>query len=267
MKRGTIEHPKLAALASMLTVRRHVAVGILEMLWQHTARYAPRGDIGKYKDCQIAAALDWPNDDATRLVRCLIDCGWLDENQEFRLIVHDWHDHSSSTCDKYLRDNGLTYATSHDTRLKLRDLTDKSTTSHDKSRQVTTSHATRARGQNQNQNQNQNQSSDHPQFARLIEAGKGHLDDVTWESWKILLHGRGLDGPECGLTEAQVVTNLLPLIETAAWSMVERQGTARWLGWQLDDMGKRMVLKKNSAQKESVEVAAPSRRFDGEFTV
>ena len=234
----------MSALASMLGVRRHVAVGLLEMLWQQTARYAPRGDIGKYKDCQIAAALDWPNDDATRLVKCLVDTGWLDESQEFRLIVHDWHEHSDGTCDKYLSQNGLNYATSHDPR---RVYVRSNGESHDKSRLVTTSEATRARAQNQNQDQNQ---GEHPQFFRLLDAAKGNLDKVTWESWKIMLHNHGLDSPAAGMTEEQAVTAILPAVETAPWAVVHsRWGAGKWLGFQVADLAKG-VGKKNG-DKES----------------
>jgi hypothetical protein len=254
MKRGTIEHPKLAALASMLGVRRHVAVGLLEMLWHHTARYAPRGDIGKYKDCQIAAALDWPNDDSARLMKCLVECGWLDEHQEFRLIVHDWHEHSDGTCDRYLGQHGLTYAQGRATRREYKPINEEVRASAGSCAQVRDSasyaraHAP-ARLQNQNQNQNQNQG-DHPEFARMLaEAKENALDEMTWETWKILLHNYGLDDPACGMTEAEVVEQLLPAVRTCPPSDILRKGAGQWVGWRLDDVVKRRsaILKKNGA--------------------
>ena len=254
MKRGTVEHPKLAALASMLGVKRHVAVGLLEMLWHHTARYAPRGDIGKYKDSQLAAALDWPNDDSGRLIRCLVDCGWLDESQEHRLLVHDWHEHSDGTCDTYLSRAGLNYATGHDAR-RVSKHTDGEL--RDKTRQDATCDVTRGRGQNQNQNQNQN--GDHPDFARLIEAAKERaLDGLTWETWKILLHNYGLDAPGCGLTEAEVVEQLLPAVTTCPASEIARKGAGQWVGWRLDDLVKRRVaiFKKNGGAPAAEQPAA-----------
>jgi hypothetical protein len=47
MKRGTPEHPKTAHLMAALSIPRPYAVGILELLWHFTARYAPRGDVGR----------------------------------------------------------------------------------------------------------------------------------------------------------------------------------------------------------------------------
>ena len=49
MKRGTPDHPKVAKLASMIGLPIPWAlpytVGLLEMLWHFTAKFAPRGDI------------------------------------------------------------------------------------------------------------------------------------------------------------------------------------------------------------------------------
>jgi hypothetical protein len=134
-------HPKVGMLASMLGIRRFEAVGVLEMLWHFTAQYCPQGDVGKRTDTQIAAFLDWPQDRATVLVEALVSCAWLDRNDEHRLVVHDWHDHSDGTCDKYLAEHGLKYATSRDPRRSERQ---KAGPSRDKSRQVATSRDSRA---------------------------------------------------------------------------------------------------------------------------
>ena len=268
MKRGTLEHPKLNDLASMLGVRRHVAVGLLEMMWHFCARYAPRGDIGRFSNCRIAASLDWPGKHAERLISCLVDTRWLDKDDEHRLTVHDWHDHSDGTCDKFLSDNGLNYIDGRTPRRKLkqddgqsRDADGQSRDADGQSRDADgQSRVTRARGQNQNQNQNQNQRG-HPQFLRLLEAANGNLGAVTWESWVTLLRSRGLEEATSGMTEEQVVTEILPSVESAPWAVVERQGAGRWLGWQLDDVVKRMGGKKNGApdgQKTEPPVQIPS---------
>lgn len=141
MKRNAPGHPKTLALASMLCLKRYEAVGLLELLWHFTASYCPRGDIGKRTDAQIVAALDWPQDRAGELMGALVECGWLDRDPEHRLVVHDWHDHADGTCDKYLGDHGLQYATGHDPRRKSAD-SDKR--SRDKSRLVATSRDYRA---------------------------------------------------------------------------------------------------------------------------
>ena len=233
MKRGTVEHPKTAALASMLGVKRHVAVGLLEMLWHHTARYAPRGDIGKWKDCQIAAALDWPNDDSGRLIQCLVDSGWIDLSPEHRLLIHDWHEHSDGTCDKYLADNGMIYATSHDPR-RLNSRSRKR--SDDKSSQVTTSDVTRARAQNQNQNQNQNQEQS------VGDAPAGLSSIVGPELQAVLNHAVviGMD--------AETAQKFWNHYNALGW-MKGKTKIAHWqsllANWKIEDQERQAIQKKN----------------------
>lgn len=102
MKRGTIEHPKTMMLSGLLEVERFAAVGILECLWHFTARYAPRGDVGKFSDQVIADAIGWRKD-AKQFVQALIQSGWLDEDSECRLLIHDWSEHADDTVNKYLK--------------------------------------------------------------------------------------------------------------------------------------------------------------------
>lgn len=74
-----------------------VTVGILERLWHLTIVSAPRGDIGRIDDSIIAESVGWfgtPID----LINLLCDTGWLDTSEEYRLVVHDWHEH----CPRYL---------------------------------------------------------------------------------------------------------------------------------------------------------------------
>ena len=96
MKRGTPDHPKTLALSLQLGLRRWGAVGLLEMLWHFTAKYAPQGDVGKFTDLAIARAVDW-NRDAGRLVQAMTVSGWLDPCDCHRLVVHDWADHADQT--------------------------------------------------------------------------------------------------------------------------------------------------------------------------
>ena len=58
MKRNTSNHPKVYELAEALKVKRPAALGYLQLLWDFTAEYAPEGDIGRYSDSRIEAALD-----------------------------------------------------------------------------------------------------------------------------------------------------------------------------------------------------------------
>lgn len=94
MKRNTPNHPKMRELAAVLSVPLWGAVGIMESLWHYAAEYTPRGDIGRLSDATIATAIDWRKKPAV-LISALTDsrCQWLDNDDDFRLIVHDWPDH------------------------------------------------------------------------------------------------------------------------------------------------------------------------------
>lgn len=110
MKRGTPDHPKTLALMDSLACPKPMAVGILELLWHFTARYAPQGDIGRWSDANIAAGVCWAGDPSA-LVRALLSSGWLDEHAKHRLVVHDWHDHADDATKKHIQRNELRFAT------------------------------------------------------------------------------------------------------------------------------------------------------------
>lgn len=93
MKHQTPETMKFKKLARRLGVRDYVAAGVLEMLWIATQKNAPRGDIGRWDNEEIAIAIDWEGN-ADELVDALVDCGWLDRCDQHRLVVHDWHVHA-----------------------------------------------------------------------------------------------------------------------------------------------------------------------------
>jgi hypothetical protein len=77
----------------------YAAVGLLECLWQLTTREAPRGDIGKLTNEDIAIFLGWQGDEA-QLIRELISCGWIDEcahndpHCAHSMRIHDWAEHA-----------------------------------------------------------------------------------------------------------------------------------------------------------------------------
>ncbi len=101
MKRGTPEHPKVAKLAKALSIPSYGAVGLLELLWHFTARYAIQGDIGKWSDQEITIACQWSGE-ANEFIQALISCQWIDEDAEHRLLVHDWEDHRDDSVRKTL---------------------------------------------------------------------------------------------------------------------------------------------------------------------
>lgn len=82
-----------------LGVNRREAVGMLQMLWEWASEYAPQGDIGRWSDAAIAAAVEWPVLDFQKCVDALINAGWLDRCKRHRLVIHDWEDH----CEEYVR--------------------------------------------------------------------------------------------------------------------------------------------------------------------
>lgn len=111
MKDGTQDHPKLKALARALRTPRTNAAGILEFLWLFTRKYARSGDIGRFRDDEIADAVDWPADrPVDELIEALVKAGWLDRSDEHRLIVHDWSEHADKAVHTWLQRKGLTFA-------------------------------------------------------------------------------------------------------------------------------------------------------------
>ena len=110
MKRSCMGHTKLKKLARRLSVPTYAAVGLLECLWHLTAREAYRGDIGRLSDEDICVALDWAGDE-TQLIAALIECRWLDPSKEFRIVVHDWHEHADDATKKAIARNNTTFAT------------------------------------------------------------------------------------------------------------------------------------------------------------
>lgn len=93
MKHQTPTSLKFKKLARRLGLRVYEAVGVLEMLWIVTQREAPRGDVGKLDNEELAIELDWPGD-ADELVEALVATGWLDACPQHRLVVHGWAEHA-----------------------------------------------------------------------------------------------------------------------------------------------------------------------------
>ncbi len=93
MKRTGFDHPKHGRLMRLLNISHAYSVGIVESIWQFTAKHALRGDIGKWSDEEIAEAIDatdWPAD---QLIDALVKAKWLDRQDDCRLVVHDWDAH------------------------------------------------------------------------------------------------------------------------------------------------------------------------------
>jgi len=108
MKRGTPEHPKMYNLAEQLRIEHTQAVGIMEMLWHFTARFAIQGDIGRWDNRQIAEAVKWKGD-PDKLVAALISTRWLDQDPDYRLLIHDWDAHADQSVSKTLKNRKLDF--------------------------------------------------------------------------------------------------------------------------------------------------------------
>lgn len=96
MKREAIGHTKMKRLCRKLDIPLWQGVGLLESIWHLTAREAPRGDIGKLSNEDIAIAIDYRGDEGP-MMEALIYCGWLDVSGEYRIVVHDWNEHADDS--------------------------------------------------------------------------------------------------------------------------------------------------------------------------
>lgn len=99
--RAVPEHPKFAALKAELQLTKFQALGLLEALWHFTGRFAPRGNIGRFSDRQIETWLEWSGDSGAA-IQALTATGWIDPDDDHRLVIHDWHHHADSTTKKQL---------------------------------------------------------------------------------------------------------------------------------------------------------------------
>ena len=108
MKHEAFGHSKVGRLCRALNIEPWGARGIVQSVWHVTAIEAPRGDLGKMADEDIAYQIGWQGEPG-RLVSALVDSGWLDESDEFRLVVHDWSHHCEDSVHSKLARAGLTF--------------------------------------------------------------------------------------------------------------------------------------------------------------
>lgn len=104
MKEGVESSVKFKKLKRRLSLPEWQAIGLLEAIWKLARVSAQDGAIGKFSNEDIAASIEYDGD-ADVLVTTLVECGWLDEDPEFRLIIHDWSEHVPT----YLKGNFKTH--------------------------------------------------------------------------------------------------------------------------------------------------------------
>ena len=109
MKKDTVSKLKFKRLQRQLKLPLWQAIGLLEALWHCTLTNAPDGDIGRMSDDDIAAAIEWEGD-AMNLIHALVECNWLDRDDAFRLLVHDWSQHVPTYMKGAYERNGKLFA-------------------------------------------------------------------------------------------------------------------------------------------------------------
>lgn len=102
MLKSALNHPKMLHLAKLLGEEITTARGIMESLWLMAADLAPRGDIGKFTDEEIVAALHWQGLHSsltpTQIIEAIVKARFLDHDETHRYLIHDWPSH----CDEYV---------------------------------------------------------------------------------------------------------------------------------------------------------------------
>ena len=93
MKIDGLTHPKTKELAFTLGVPLPHVIGLLELMWFFVGQQTPQGNIGKWSNAVIAAEAGWQGD-PDQFISALISVGFLDENEDHRLLIHDWSDHA-----------------------------------------------------------------------------------------------------------------------------------------------------------------------------
>lgn len=93
MKREALNHTKMKRLCRRLNLPLWQGVGLLETLWQLTAKQTPRGDVGRLSNEDIAIGIDYRENDLI-LIDALVESGWVDRDERHRLLIHDWPDHA-----------------------------------------------------------------------------------------------------------------------------------------------------------------------------
>jgi hypothetical protein len=108
MKKAALTSLKFKKFQRRLKLPFWQAIGLLEAVWKVTESNAPAGDIGKLSNGDIAFAIEWEGD-ADGLISALLECGWLDASDKYRLVVHDWPEHAPSYLKGGFAKNGKSF--------------------------------------------------------------------------------------------------------------------------------------------------------------
>lgn len=216
MKRGTPDHPKVMDLAEELGRRRPEVIGYLELLWHFTAKFAPRGDIGRFSDARIEGACDW-NGKRGRLIEALRKSSWIDEHKQYRLLVHDWHQHADDSVKKRLARDKMEFV------MAQQDSANLSGFCPDRVRQSPTTVADKIRLPEPSLSHSQSQ-------ANSAAAGFRDMDDEFEEAWELYPAAGRTRKPLCQqcYIEARLTASheqiVAPLREGGKWQRSKQWG-------------------------------------------
>ncbi|WP_054028119.1 DnaD domain protein [Bacillus sp. FJAT-28004] len=91
-------HPKTKRLSRKLGVSVPAAIGHLHMLWWWAIDYAQDGNISDYDPEDIAEAVEWPIENADKLLQALEDAEFIDRVERC-VTIHDWFDYAGRLVD------------------------------------------------------------------------------------------------------------------------------------------------------------------------
>lgn len=106
MKLNLPNHPKFRRLHGIMGERKSTVIGVLDLLWDFTAMYAIRGDIGRWSNEELADAMDWPGD-AESLICALATARFIDVHPLHRYVIHNWCEHAPDWVKKRVQRQGL----------------------------------------------------------------------------------------------------------------------------------------------------------------
>ena len=93
------DHRKLLDAADALEIAPPHMMGMLISFWLWALDNAPSGKLSGISSRMIARAAQWDGE-AEKLVETLIYAGWLDENEDRDLEIHDWYEYAGKLIDQ-----------------------------------------------------------------------------------------------------------------------------------------------------------------------
>ena len=85
------DHRKLFDAADELEITPPHMMGLLVSFWLWALDNAPKGDLAGITPRMIARAAQWDGE-PEKLAETLIRAGWIDENEDGALEIHDWYE-------------------------------------------------------------------------------------------------------------------------------------------------------------------------------